>query len=57
MATGKRVAMVLAKNFEDCEAIDPKAALEERGAREGEAYAVHAERLEGALFEVRASAL
>jgi hypothetical protein len=32
-------------------------ALEERGAREGAAYAVHAERLDGAFFEVRASAL
>lgn len=32
MATRKRVAMVLAKNFEDCEAIDPKTALEARGA-------------------------
>jgi hypothetical protein len=31
--------------------------LEQRGAREGEAYAVHAERLDGAFFEVRASAL
>jgi protease I len=28
----KRVAMVLAKNFEDSEAIDPKRYLEERGA-------------------------
>jgi protease I len=32
MAGRKRVAMVLAKNFEDCEAIDPKEALEEQGA-------------------------
>lgn len=32
MATRKRVAMVLAKNFEDSEAIDPKAALEAEGA-------------------------
>lgn len=32
-------------------------ALEERGAREGADFAVHAERLEGDLFEVRASAL
>src|SRR5262249_13468516 len=32
MAARKRVAMVLAKNFEDSEAIDPKAALEEQGA-------------------------
>ncbi|MEA2525708.1 MAG: protease [Thermomicrobiales bacterium] len=32
MASRKRVAMVLAKNFEDSEAIDPKAALEEQGA-------------------------
>lgn len=30
--TGKRVAMVLARNFEDVEATDPKAYLEERGA-------------------------
>ena len=29
---GKRVAMVLARNFEDVEAIDPKAFLEGRGA-------------------------
>lgn len=28
----KRVAMVIAKNFEDCEALDPKAALEQAGA-------------------------
>jgi hypothetical protein len=32
-------------------------ALEERGSREGDAFAVHAERLDGPLFEVRASAL
>lgn len=32
MASRKRVAMVLAKNFEDSEAIDPKAALESEGA-------------------------
>jgi len=32
-------------------------ALEERGAREGESYAVRAERLDGAFFEVRAAAL
>lgn len=32
MAARKRVAMVLAKNFEDSEAIDPKAALEAEGA-------------------------
>jgi len=32
MASRKRVAMVLAKNFEDCEAFDPKAALEGQGA-------------------------
>jgi hypothetical protein len=32
-------------------------ALEERGEREGEAFAVHAERLDGDFFEVRASAL
>ena len=32
-------------------------ALEERGAREGRDYAVHAERLEGDLWEVRAAAL
>jgi hypothetical protein len=31
--------------------------LEERGAREGRDYTVHAERLEGDLWEVRASAL
>jgi hypothetical protein len=31
--------------------------LEARGAREGEAFAVHAERLDGELFEVRATAL
>jgi hypothetical protein len=31
--------------------------LEERGRREGRDYAVHAERLDGDLFEVRASAL
>ena len=31
--------------------------LEERGEREGEVYAVHAERLDGDLWEVRASAL
>jgi protease I len=30
--TGKRVAMVLANNFEDVEATDPKRYLEERGA-------------------------
>ncbi|MGA7669519.1 MAG: type 1 glutamine amidotransferase domain-containing protein [Nitrolancea sp.] len=30
--TGKRVAMVLARNFEDVEATDPKAYLEDRGA-------------------------
>ncbi len=30
--TGKRVAMVLARNFEDVEATDPKAYLESRGA-------------------------
>jgi protease I len=29
---GKRVAMVLARNFEDVEAIDPKQFLEQRGA-------------------------
>src|SRR5688500_17264990 len=29
---GKRVAMVLARNFEDVEATDPKQYLEERGA-------------------------
>jgi len=39
------------------EIIDSLPALEERGAREGEEYAVRAERLEGSLFEVRASAL
>jgi len=32
-------------------------ALEERGAREGAEYAVHAEQLDGDLWEVRASAL
>jgi hypothetical protein len=32
-------------------------ALEERGAREGREYTVHADRLEGDLWEVRASAL
>jgi hypothetical protein len=32
-------------------------ALEERGAREGADYAVHAERLDGDLWEVRAAAL
>jgi hypothetical protein len=31
--------------------------LEERGAREGREYSVHAERLDGDLWEVRASAL
>jgi hypothetical protein len=31
--------------------------LEERGAREGREYAVHAERLDGDLWEIRASAL
>jgi hypothetical protein len=31
--------------------------LEERGAREGREYAVHAERLDGELWEVRAAAL
>lgn len=30
--TGKRVAMVIANNFEDVEAIDPKEYLEQRGA-------------------------
>ncbi len=30
--SGKKVAMVLAKNFEDVEAIDPKEYLEQRGA-------------------------
>ena len=33
MASDKRVAIVLAKNFEDCEAVDPKAALEAAGAK------------------------
>jgi hypothetical protein len=32
-------------------------ALEERGAREGREYSVHAERLDGELWEVKASAL
>jgi hypothetical protein len=32
-------------------------ALEERGAREGRDYAVHAERLEGDLWEIRAAPL
>jgi protease I len=32
MAMRKRVAMVLAKNYEDSEAIDPKRALEDQGA-------------------------
>lgn len=32
-------------------------ALEERGRREGRDYAVHAERLDGDLWEIRASAL
>ena len=32
-------------------------ALTERGAREGADYAVHAERLDGDLFEIRANAL
>ncbi len=32
-------------------------ALEERGAREGPEYSVHAERLDGDLWEVRAAAL
>jgi len=32
-------------------------ALEERGAREGREYTVHAERLDGNLWEVRAAAL
>jgi hypothetical protein len=32
-------------------------ALEERGAREGREYTVHAERLDGDLWEVRAAAL
>jgi hypothetical protein len=32
-------------------------ALEQRGEREGPDYAVHAERLDGDLFEIRASAL
>jgi hypothetical protein len=32
-------------------------ALEERGAREGRDYAVHAERLDGDLWEVRSAAL
>lgn len=32
MVAERRVAMVLARNFEDCEAIDPKAYLETRGA-------------------------
>jgi protease I len=32
MTARRRVAMVLAKNFEDSEAIDPKAALEAHGA-------------------------
>jgi hypothetical protein len=31
--------------------------LEERGAREGREYAVHAERLDGNLWEIRAAAL
>jgi len=31
--------------------------LEERGAREGREYSVHAERLDGDLWEVRAAAL
>ena len=31
--------------------------LEERGAREGAAYTVHAERLDGELWEIRAAAL
>ena len=39
------------------EIFDSLPALEARGAREGEAYAVRAERLDGALFEVQASAL
>jgi len=33
MKMSKRVAMVIAKNFEDCEAIDPKEYLEAAGAR------------------------
>jgi hypothetical protein len=32
-------------------------ALEERGARQGREYAVHAERLDGDLWEIRAAAL
>ena len=32
-------------------------ALEQRGAREGREYAVHAERLDGNLWEIRAAAL
>lgn len=32
-------------------------ALEERGAREGREYSVHAERLDGGLWEIRAAAL
>jgi hypothetical protein len=32
-------------------------ALEERGEREGAEYAVHAERLDGDLWEIRAAAL
>ena len=32
-------------------------ALEERGAREGRAFTVHAERLDGDLWEIEASAL
>ena len=39
------------------EIVDSVPELEERGAREGAAYAVRAERLDGALFEVQASAL
>ena len=31
--------------------------LEERGAREGAEYTVHAERLDGDLWEIRAAAL
>jgi hypothetical protein len=53
---GERLWAVQARKIEVLE-FGSLPALEERGAREGRDYAVHAERLDGDLWEIRAAAL
>jgi len=44
-------------SVDDAQQFGSVPALEERGAREGAEYTVHAERLDGDLWEIRAAAL